>query len=242
MMDVRLDYHTTTNYQRCLQRAYRCYNSDMNQFAGIRTNWRTVYLTPNSLFQVKLPKDFIDYRAVGVCVNGQMITLSLCEDICFAHGCDSCGNPISGQTINAINSFNIGLPAGYFFLPAWRNGQWVGEQYGIPAGHNYRGYYRFDYANGVIQFSSLLASVTEVVLEYVSSGLNLCGGTNVPYYTTEAITAFIVYQSLRDEEGRQQAKQEYWVEYEKVVTFVNAFTGSEAIDEFYAQTRAVARR
>lgn len=242
MLDPRLDYHTTAQYQRCLQRAYRCYNGDMNRFAGVVTNHKTVYLTPNDLFQVTLPKDFVDYRAVGVCINGHMVTLTLCEDICLAHGCDSCGNPISGQTQTVTTpARDVVFPAGYLFLPAWRNGQWVGEQYGIPSGQNFRGYYRFDYANGVIQLSSMLANTTEVVLEYTSSGINLCGQTAIPHYTTEAITAFIVWQSLTGDE-REQAKREYWVEYEKVVTFVNSFTGSEAKDEYYSQIRSTPRR
>jgi len=241
MQDPRLDYHTTTNYQRCLQRAYRCYNGDMNRFAGVRTNYRTVYLTPNDLLQVKLPKDFVDYRAVGVCINGQMVTLTLCEDICLAHGCDSCGNPISGQTQTDLPKGVEPLALGYFFLPAWRNGQWVGEQYGIPAGQNLRGYYRFDYNAGVIQLSSVFPA-TEIVLEYTSSGKNLCGQTNVPDYTTEAITAFIVWHSLTDDEGRETARRDYLVEYEKVVTFVNSFTGSEAVDSYLSSVRSTPRR
>jgi hypothetical protein len=210
----------------------------MNRFAGVRTNYRTVYLTPNSIGQIKLPKDFVSYRAVGVCVNGHIVTLTLCEDICLAHGCDECGNPISEQPV--ITNGQTFTP-GYFFQPAWRNGQWVGEQYGVPAGQNYRGYYRFDYNAGVIQLSGVIPQ-TEIVLEYTSNATNLCGQTNVPDYITEAITAFVVWHSLLDQSERETARRDYLVEYEKVVTFVNLFTGSEAKDEFYQQTRSSARR
>ena len=241
MLDERLDYHTSTNYQRCLQRAYRCFNHDMNRFAGVKTNFKTVYLTPNDLLQIVLPKDFVEYRAVGVCVNGHMITLTLCEDICLAHGCDECGNPLTGQEITQSENSPQPLSGGYFFLPAWRNGQWVGEQYGIPAGSNYRGYYRFDYNAGVIQLSSVFPNTT-IVLEYVSNGKNLCGATMFTADIAEALIAFIVWHSLTDDEGRETARRDYLVEYDKVVTLVNAFTGSEAKDNWLSSVRSTPRR
>ena len=69
------------------------------------------------------------------------------------------------STTDPLAIWNYGL----LFQSHFRNGQFVGEMYGLGAGLNGAGYYAIDSKLRIITFSGIPLN-TDIVLEYVSSG------------------------------------------------------------------------
>lgn len=235
---------TTSDYHRLMQLGFRVYR-DLNLYVGM-PNIKTVYLPVQENMTIDLPDDFVDYRAIGVCVNGRIITLSLDNSLCLRHNINDCCE-LEADTITSVASGTPSqlFPYWYLFLPTWRNGNYVGETYGETGG-NCKGYFRVDYNNRQIQFNSLIPQ-TEIALEYVSNGVDCDGNAVVPEYAIEPIISGIHWKRIQNQTGislgeKERAKQDYYVQYEKAMMFVNQARAEEWYDNWLSSVRSSPKR
>ena len=239
-----LNATTTTEYHRLTQLGFRIYR-DLNLFVGM-PNLKTVYLPVNANMTIDLPDDFVDYRAVAICVNGRLITLSLDNSLCLRHNINDCCELEAETLVNPDTGISQPLfPYWYMFLPTWRNGNYVGEDYSA-TGDNYAGYFRVDYNNRQIQFNSLIPQ-TEIALEYVSNGIDCDGQAIVPDYAVEPMITGIHWKNIQNDRTislgeKDRAKQDYFIQYEKAMMFVNQARGQEWKDNWLDSVKSVPKR
>lgn len=243
-VQVDLQDYSSNQYQRLLQFGIMGFR-DLHWL--VLPEIKVAYLTPNDALVADLPLDFDYYTKVGVCIGGQVWTLSTNKDMCLSRQTDGCGVDIpepATLSIAAVTQQNIAT--GYYFAPSFRNGQYVGELYGLGGGFNELGYFRVDYEKNRIQFQSTVPK-TEIVLEYKSNGADKSGDTVVPTNCVPAIRAYIHWQLAEFDKtvpgGEKARKQQlYYTEFEKVKFLKWSFTMDEYLDEVYANIHMTVKR
>jgi len=196
LVQMDLDDYTTHRQQKYLQYAIMGYR-ELKLRAN--NNVAVAYLTPNAVMNAVLPKDFAYYTKVGINVGGQIITLSVNKDIVVEDRYDDCGNPYSSalQAAEACSVEDIAgrYNGGYYYAPHYRNGQFVGEMYGVGGGFNDMGYFKINTDLNLIQFSREVPRV-EIILEYASDASSVNGGTLIPTIIADTIRNFIHWQMV----------------------------------------------
>ncbi len=221
------------------------------QFAirGMRELNLTSAQYPKSVFldmlpnkAVNLPTDYVKYLKIGICVNGHILNLGLDDSLCLNDKFSECGDPlevaidnlsnanVNGTIVDGFFGFGIGFP----FLSTFSNNQWVGGLYGLGGGFNSRGYYKINAETNQIQFTSNVPS-QQIVLEYISDGINLDGTANVPKQAIEALIAFVMWKRLQFKRGgnlgeAREAERQYIIQFNKLRHFNLSFTVSEYLD------------
>jgi len=191
---VDIEDYDLAQYQRFLQFAYLGY-TDLNLF--VTQNVKVAYLRINDNKTVDLPNDFIDYLKIGVEINGQVWTLTLNDDMLLPRSTDACGETTPpdlrtiGDNVDGTEQPNYG----FYFASHFRNGQYVGESYGIGGGFN-MAYFRIDHERRQIAFDSEIPDGT-IILEYKSSGVKADGSTVIPRKVIPALTAYIHWRRLQ---------------------------------------------
>lgn len=202
VQNVQLDIGETgsVHYQRYLQWGYR----------GVREigkwtnhNLKTVMIpVDKSNNTVPYPNDYIRYTKVGVpvTVNNrvEILILGLNENLAKPAQTDKCGLPIS-EAIAELNDnnytayFNTTVPFNNYF----HNGQYMAGVYGLGGGLTI-GYYNPDPENSQFVMSSDFTH-DFIILEYISTGINIHEGT---FVREDAIETLIAYIKWRREEYR----------------------------------------
>lgn len=179
-------------FYKWVTRGYR----ELNNYNLIPMTGKTVKLYLDANNAAFLPDDFIDYYKIGVCICGYMVNFDLNETLCLDRrspcSCDevegtlsNCSNGSTG--IQTINAPFFRTQARY--LGFWEHGQYVAGVYGMGAGF-YRGGYRIDYGNRMIQFDRYVQA-EYVLLEYKSDGgLTENGNAFVPQILIRPLTNF----------------------------------------------------
>lgn len=237
--------NSTSDYQRLLQIAYRGFR-ELNLY--LMPSIKTVNLPISDLLTVDLPDDYVSYTAIGVCVNGRIITLTLCDEICLARKVDSCGQTLP-EVMQKITDFDPSNDFGFWFNSYFRNGQYVGEQYGATGGWNDRGYYRIDLDRNQIQFAGVIPK-TEIVLEYKSNGLSCDGSASIPEELIEPLISYLHWKNIQNRQGlgkvglgeKAMAKQDYLMQYDKAQHYIHSFTESEFLDMYYSHIKSSPKR
>lgn len=162
---------SSKNYQKYLQKVIRGFYHLEYEAS---TNVNIAYLRPDHLGIAVLPNDFQYHTKIGININGTLVTLSQNTSLrayTNPYKLQPCPNTIEeanqalAVTGNALAVWNYGL----LFQSHFRNGQFVGEMYGLGAGLNGAGYYMIDTKLNIIVFSGL-NTTTDIIMEYVSSG------------------------------------------------------------------------
>jgi len=246
-----LDNHTTSLRKKITQYAILGYQN-LNMY--IMPQIKVAYLKQNDNFTVNLPNDFIDYLKIGINHNGTVITLSMNDNMAFprADCLEECGcetpktnSDDVSKTVSILGSKYIDPGYGYYFAEHYRNGQYVGEMYGMGGGVSFA-QFRVDDANRQIAIDKFLPN-KEIILEYKSSGISQDGSTVVPRESVEALRAYIHWQlswysTKIPAVQKQQFQQQYYVEYNKLQRFKSSFTMDEYLDNKYSvSTRTVKR-
>jgi hypothetical protein len=122
------------------------------------------------------------------------------------------------------------------FSSHYHNGEYRGGVYGLGGGLNGLGYYRLNPETNQIQFSSDVPT-TEIVLEYISDGINQDGTTIIPIEAVEPLITFIRWK-LAESPKNRLGDLAYWnrrwiEEFRKFKHFQLAFT----IEEYLAVSR-----
>ena len=167
------------NYKRFIQWAVRGF-TDLN--LHILDSVKVAYLPLSSAKTAALPSDFIDYMKIGMEINGEVWTFTLNPNMNFPRKVDECGEvqPTNTQNIDdkVVGTRSIIPNFGYYFAMHFRNGQYVGEMYGLGGGYN-NAYFRIDEQRNQIVFDSEIPA-DEIILEYKSTGISQNGGSIIP--------------------------------------------------------------
>lgn len=236
--------YSTTQYQRFLQFANLGF-IDLNLF--VLENIKVAYLPVNPNKTVNLPDDYIYYTKVGIEVNGKIWTLTLNDSQLMPRKTDDCGETIPPSVeITSQDPANNRLPDyGYYFASHYRNGQYVGEMFGLGGGFN-TGYFRIDVEKRQITMNSEVP-VDEIILEYKSTGISADGTDIIPRQAVQALRAYIHWQRIENNEkiaeSKKARKQElYYIEYEKLQLLEGSFTIDEYLDSTYKVVTGTVRR
>jgi hypothetical protein len=167
----------------------------------------------------------------------------------FTRKTDDCGNPINDNldTCESNETTLTSIPySGYYYIPHYRNGQFVAELYGGRGNQNEAGYYRIDLARRKIVFNSEI-SLTEVILEYKSSGVSGDGQTVVPREYIQTLVTYIHWQlkEYKDKVAQSEKarlRQRYIDEFDMVRRLTLGFTVEEYLDFTRSSYRQTPKR
>lgn len=242
-----LQESTTKNYSRYLKWAIDCFRElTLFVFPCIKTK----YLSVSDTLTVPFPDDYIDYTAIGINIGGRLWTLTLNPDL-VPGKLDDCDLPIDVAT--ARPDLGAIYPYYYFFSGAFRNGQYVGEQYSIGGGWNRKGYFNVDRERKQFQFSSLVPQ-TEIVLEYHSTGISCDGTVEIPYESISAFLAFIHWKRTEHDQELKRKSINGWLaacatqkrlwmeEFYKLKHYQLMFTVSEYLDAKWKTIKSTPKR
>ena len=84
---AELQESSDRQFQRYLQFAYRTH-TDLNLY--VLPVYKTILQTMDDMLGIDLPKDFISYKKIGVCMGGQIVTLTKNNEICLDRNVDEC--------------------------------------------------------------------------------------------------------------------------------------------------------
>lgn len=132
-------------------------------------------MTGNDIYIVDLPDDYLKFIAIGVPVNGKLVTLTRDNGI-ITTTTESGG----AETLDSDYGEGVDINSSY------------GYTYGATGGRNTDGYYKIDEANRRIVFRNV--TKTEVFLEYVSSGLSLDSETYIPAIAKRAMESYMMWE------------------------------------------------
>ncbi len=186
-------------------------------------NVEVVYLRMSDAKTVDLPSDFVDYNMIGIPIKGKLKVLTRKDNILLPRKFEDGADVGNADDANA--------PSGsVYFTDHFRNGQFVGGLYGMPGGQD-DAHYRIDRENRQIVFSGSVPR-SEIVLEYVSSGINLGGTTVIPQEAVPALRAYALWQNIENDRKipmneKERKKSQYEGEVEALTYFQTAFTKDE---------------
>lgn len=230
----RTDKDQFTGYARFLNMAksgLRNLNEDVSgidKIAELTVDQNT--LTAN------LPKDYINYKGIYLCIAEQLYPLGLNEKICLNRSLTDCGSPARRPNFPSFvgadgqhNCDNLGF--WYSDNIKIRNGQVYGGYFGLGGGNNIHGYYRIDEEQARIQFSNLQSF--DIVLEYLGDIAQTDGQYMVVPQIKEALIAWITWKNISSKESASEGvirskMMEYYREKRLAKQKINPIRISEA--------------
>ena len=236
----------TRNYAYYLHWAFAGFR-DLNLYgqSTVKTKW----ITMSDTNTICLPDDFVDYISVGITLCGRVFLLSL-NDSMSPQKCVECPVPIDQIPAKNFHGFDGIFPYYYFFSGAFRGGQYVGEQFAMGGGWNSHGYFKIDRERKEIQFKSVVPRA-EIVLEYLSTGIECDGTVEVPYAAVPAIQAYIHWQKVEHDQrmnpkvqlDKARAKERlYGIEFKNFRKRKQKFSVSEYLENKYKVSKATPTR
>jgi len=202
-------------YPKFLRLAIRCYR-DLGLF--VIPTIKSVELPINNNNTVDLPADFIYLNKVGICCGGRIVTLSVDDSLCIPEELCSCAD--INEEISHVNGCCTGAinPSGTTAFYGWNGG--YGELYGLGAGYNCLGYYRFDKENQRLILNSGYPNQLKptIIVEYKADG-TANGVRYVPAEAQETIIAWINYKHfLQSNRGVSESEwYKYTINYDKLI-------------------------
>lgn len=160
---------------------------------------------------INLPSDYVKYVKIGICVNGRVVTLGVDDSLCLNENYNECGDPLDIAIANVNNETYPFFFYGYPFLSHYQNNQYVDGYFGMGGGFNSRGYYRVNAEKNQIQFASIVPD-SEIVVEYISDGLNPDGTAAVPVAATEYLINFCHWKRVEAKRDSTEAEIARWRE------------------------------
>lgn len=170
-----------------------------------------------------LPNDYITYRKLYVCYQGQQIALSLNANMCTPEF-DDCGDlEVCGGTATEGSFFPWTSNYSY---DAYGNP--TGRQFGVGGGQNSIGTYRIFEDQGYIALQNLSSMFDEVIMEYLSDIDQIDGETYVHPNDVEALKAWMYWKWIQRKDNVpavriDMAKREYAKEKTKARKRHNSF-------------------
>jgi hypothetical protein len=191
LVQLDLQDFTTHAQSRMLQYGVHCIRHILRYKTN--KNVKVAYLTPNAVLNAPFPKDYEYYTKVAINIGGQLVTLTVNNDIPLNRRYE-CGVEVTEQQAGVISDIDpFRYTDGFYWASHYRNGYFVGEMYSMGGGFNEAGYFRLDHEMKQFQFYNIPS--TEIVLEYVAdeetSGSTLIYGKDV-----DVLRAYIHWQMV----------------------------------------------
>lgn len=201
-------------------------------------NIEVVYLRMSDAKTVDLPPDYVDYLKIGVPMAGKLRVLTNHEKILFPREFGD-GEPVGNADDDG------GTQDALYFTNHFRNGQFVAGLYGLPGGID-QAWYRIDREERQIVFSGSIPR-SEVVLEYISSGVGLSTSTVIPREAVPALRAYLLWQLIENDSKvsateKERKKAQYEEQLHALDFFQSAFTADEYKRHVLKHTRQSPKR
>jgi len=176
---------------------------------------KVVSLTVNDNLTADLPCDYINYRRIGICEDGQLKSLGLDSNMCIATEFNGCGAPMSRASGKLVNNENI---------------YW---SYGLGGGNNKNGYYRINKETNQIALSSDFVGGS-LVLEYISDGSGESGEYEIHVFGEEALRSYIWWKHLQRKKNiplqeKELARRDWYNEKRIATARFSSFNKEEAL-------------
>jgi hypothetical protein len=232
----RLQDYSLKQYKRYVQLAVECVSEELAPFHSGLGN-EVIYLHMSAAKTVNLPADFVDWIKVGTPVNGKLRVLTNHPGILLPRVYDDTGLPVGNTDSNDTE----GISNCIFFSDHFRNGQFIGSLFGLPGGIDIA-YFRVDYENRQIVFSGTTER-SEIVLEYISTGLKADGSSLVPRQLVSPIRNYVLWQSVEnDPRVAYNEKERRKREYEESVAALRSLELTPTKDEYLRMIYSTARQ
>ena len=231
----RLRQYSMRNYSFLEQIAIEGYG-DLNLFH--LDNVEVVYLRMSEAKTVDLPADYVDYLKIGIPIGGKLRVLTHNTSILFPREFED-GEEVGNTDELESSSDSI------YFVDHLNGGKSIGGLYGMPGGVD-QAYYRIDRERRTIIFSGSVPR-SEIVLEYISSGVGLTGATIIPREAIPALRAFLLWQIIEEDPRvsatqKERKKGQYEEQVEALRYFQSAFTKEEYKKHVYKHTSQAIKR
>ena len=231
----RMQDYSLKNYKRLIQIAIEGF-TELSLWH--LNSVEIIYLHMSTAKTVSLPADYVDFNKIGIPINGQLRVITRKDCILLPRVFDDTGVPVGNNTPTPDGD---SLSNAVFFSDHWRGGQYVGGLFGLPGGID-GAYYRIDRENRQIVFSGSVPR-SEIVLEYVSSGVKESGGTLISREAVPALRTYVEWQMIGGDmlgmiTGRAQMKTAFGEisrrkqEHEEAVNMLRSFQNSFTIEEY----------
>ena len=193
---------------------------------------------------VQLPTDYVDYVKIAVTQNGQVWTLTRNDKLHLPKGYQ-CGVDILTSSRQELENIDTSSWGGYYFTDHLYSGRWVTDMYAIGGGFN-TAYYRIDEERRQIVLNGTVPN-DEIILEYISTGINLCEDTLIPVQALGAIKAYIHWKRVEydprvpmGEKARKEAL--YYVQVRDLNFNEDMITLDEYFDQLYETFKQTPKR
>lgn len=228
--------YNMSQYKRLVQVAIRGFsNLNMTELRSVST----FYGTPDESGQIFLPPDYVDYCAVGYLMGSQVYVLSRNKSLYINK------DTVNGGVSNV--SETDGDEVFYVFGNHYRNGAFVTTLFGARGAYTEQ-YFNIDTENKILQVSSLVPR-SEMIIEYVSTGVSLNGNTYIPRYAEQALIEWLYWRDAKGKPFGNQtrgviadSKQDYVEEVNILRDIQTLPTFQEAMDAIYSETRQSPKR
>jgi hypothetical protein len=239
----RLGDYNMKQYKRMSQICIECFSEELSMF-HIGNTIEVVYLHMSLAKTVNLPSDYIDYRKIGYPINGKLRVITRNDNILLPRTFDDTGIAV-GNTDDGVSDDTIISSDVVFFSDHVRNGIFVGGLYGLPGGVD-EAYYRIDMERRQIVFSGITPR-SEIVLEYIGTGLKPEGGSLIPRECIAPLRNYILWQMVENDpriayNEKERRMREYDKSIEALRSFKNAFTAEEYTRMLFSTYRQSPKR
>jgi hypothetical protein len=235
----RVKDYTMRDYYHLMQLAIEGY-TELNLWH--LDNIEVVYINVDPTSKVvSLPADFVDWLKVGIPSNGKLKVIHRHDKILLPRtstdGLENFSNTDANDTTDASSLV--------YFSDHIRCGQFVGGLYGMSGGIS-EASYRFDRERRTFAFTGTITD-NYIVLEYISSGVNLTGSTTIPREAEPAVRTYILWQMVENDPRISQAEKVRREDnYDKAVAmlrdFQDIFTAEEYRQMLFSTSRQTPKR
>lgn len=216
--------HRLAQYIDIAMRGVKELNFDVAK--NIKT--QVVSLTSVGGLVLDVPVDFIRLLRVGTITNnGQFNAFgmegSLVNENIYSGSFNTNGQIPSSSTVN--------------WFANYRQGENTGGAYGLGGGHR-TAYYRYDEELGQIHFSSEVSGDTDIIIEYISDGINRTtannGKTSIHPFLEEALRTYIYWKLLQRKRNipvqeKESARRDWFNEKRLAKSRMQTFSKEEAL-------------
>jgi len=227
----RLQDYTMKQYMRFTQIAIEGFSEELSLF-HLDAGSEVVYLHMSLGKTCALPADYVDYLKIGYPINGSLKVITRNDNILLPRVFDDDGTAIGNTTINDITA----VAGAIYFQDHWRNGSFIGGLYGLPGGIDVAGF-RVDRENHQLVFSGETPR-SEIVLEYISSGLRIGGGSLIPRECVAALRTYVLWKKDENDprvafNAKFRLEEQHDKEIAALRDFQQEFTASEYLQYVY---------
>jgi len=227
--------YTMDQYKRLVQIAIRGFsNLSMTEMHSVST----YYGIPDVSGQLFLPSDFVDYIAIGYKLGDKIYVLSRNKSLYINK------DGSNGQVELSEGDTNV---SPYLFSDHYRDGLLISHLYGINGSFSDR-CFNIDSENKILQFSSSVPR-SEMIVEYVSTGVSLNGNTYIPRYAEAALVEWLYWRDAKGKPFGNQtrgvimdSKQDFNEEVSILRDIHTLPTFQEAMDSIYSESRQTPKR